>query len=226
MMKRVLSTLTGLLLALSLSVTALAGILWALGTSSTLMLPMMRHFAPSEATQLPDEEYPAMVEMITGYLAGDVKTFQHHSMIFDVMYLSFSEHEQQHMEDCRALFMLDRTVLIVAGLLSAALLVAAFQQRDRRVWRGCVIGFGSVIALVALVAAAAAIDFDRLFVLFHRLSFSNDLWLLNPQTDLLIRLMPIGFFMTYASILGAVWLLLMALMLTGALILHKRGKKA
>ena len=224
-MKRHLAILTGLLLALSLSVTALSGILWVLGTSDAIMLPMMRHFAPSEATGLPDAEYPAMVEMITGYLAGDVDYFQHWYMIYDVMY-GFGEVERAHMADCRALFMLDRTVLIVAGVLSLALLIAAILRKDRRVWKGAAIGFGAVMALVAAIAVAAMIDFDRLFILFHQLSFSNDLWLLDPQTDLLIRLMPTDFFMAYAGILGAGWLLFIALMLLLSVILTKRGKKA
>ena len=36
------------------------------------------------------------------------------------------------------------------------------------------------------------------FVLLHKLLFTNDLWLLNPQTDLLIALMPEGMFMHLA----------------------------
>lgn len=224
-MKRHLSILTGLLLALSLSVTALAGILWVLGTSDEIMLPMMRHFAPSEQTGLSDAEYPAMVEMITGYLAGEVDHFQHWYMVYDVMH-GFGDTEQAHMADCRALFMLDRTVLIVAGALSLVLLIAAILRQNRRVWKGAAIGFGAIMALVAVIAAAAMIDFDALFILFHKLSFSNDLWLLNPQTDLLIRLMPTDFFIGYAEILGASWLLFMALMLILSVILTKRGKKA
>lgn len=225
MMKRFLSTAAGLMLALSLSVTALAGVLWVLGTSETVMLPMMRHYAPSESTQLPDEEYPGMVHMITGYLAGDVEDFQYHYFIFDVMYPAFQPHEQQHMEDCRALFRLDRKVLYAGAILSAVLAATAVLRENRRVWRWTTIGLAAIEVAVVLVALAAVVDFDRLFILFHRLSFSNDLWLLDPRTDLLIRLMPTRFFMTYAAILGVSWLALITLMQLGALILYKRGKQ-
>ena len=61
------------------------------------------------------------------------------------------------------------------------------------------------LVCTALVVWGAA-DFEGLFVLFHRLSFDNGLWLLNPQTDLLIRLMPTSFFVSYAAILGGTWL--------------------
>ena len=224
MMKRTLIWAAGLLMALSLSVTALAGILWVLGTSETLMLPMMRQYAPSEDTGLPEAEYPEMVHMITRYLAGEVNEFQHRYLAEGELIEAFQPHEQQHMADCRALFRLDRKVLYAGAMLSAALVILAF--RERRIWRNSVIGFGVVVAVVAVVAILAAIDFGSLFVLFHRLSFANDLWLLNPRTDLLIRLMPIGFFTTYAAILGVSWLMLIALMLAGAVILYKRGAKA
>ena len=225
MMKKHLSILTGLLLALSLSVTALSGILWVLGTSDGIMLPMMRRFAPSEATGIPDMEYPFIVRNITGYMSGKQSYFSSQYAIYDVRY-PYSDREMAHMDDCRALFQLDKTVLIVAGVLSAALLAAVIWRKDKRGWKGASIGFGAVMALVALIAVAAMIDFDRLFILFHKLSFSNDLWQLNPQTDIIIRLMPTDFFIGYAEILGASWLLLMALMLILSVILTKRGKKA
>lgn len=214
----------GLLMALSLSVTALAGILWVLGTSETLMLPMMRHYAPSEATGLPDAQYPEMAHMITRYLAGETNEFQHRFIADGEPVEAFQPHEQQHMADCRALFKLDRKVLYAGAMLSVALFAVALGQRN--LLKGCAVGLGAVIAVVVVIAVMAAIDFDSLFILFHRLSFANDLWLLNPRTDLLIRLMPIGFFTTYAAILGVSWLALNVLMLAGAVILYKRGAKA
>ena len=36
--------------------------------------------------------------------------------------------------------------------------------------------------------------FSALFSQFHFLSFSNDLWMLDPRTDRLIQLFPLGFF--------------------------------
>ena len=61
--------------------------------------------------------------------------------------------------------------------------------------------------MVTVIVVLAAIDFNSLFILFHKVAFTNDLWLLNPQTDLLIRLMPIEFFISYAAIIGGLWLL-------------------
>ena len=48
--------------------------------------------------------------------------------------------------------------------------------------------------VVLIFGIWAAVNFNGLFVTFHKVAFRNDGWLLNPKTDLLIRLMPISFF--------------------------------
>jgi integral membrane protein (TIGR01906 family) len=35
--------------------------------------------------------------------------------------------------------------------------------------------------------------FDDVFLIFHQVSFSNDLWILDPKTDYLIMLFPLRF---------------------------------
>ena len=70
-----------------------------------------------------------------------------------------------------------------------------------------------MLAFVAILTLLAAMDFDRLFILFHQIAFTNNLWLLNPQTDLLIRLMPTQLFIDYAQIIGIVWAALMGILL-------------
>ena len=42
-------------------------------------------------------------------------------------------------------------------------------------------------------------NFDGLFITFHKIAFTNDLWLLNPNTDVLMALMPLPFFIWYAG---------------------------
>jgi len=51
-----------------------------------------------------------------------------------------------------------------------------------------------VIAAAAVIAVAAAIDFNRCFVIFHKLFFDNDLWLLDPEKDMIINILVEPFF--------------------------------
>lgn len=222
-----LKQLLAALLALTLAIGWLAGVIGVLGTTPSIMLALMQRHAPSESTYLPAAEYPAMAEMITGYLGGRVETFQHAFTMDGTGYLAFRSHEQQHMADCRALFALARRVGWTAAglsvLLGAALLL--MRRRPGSARRGFLAGLLGLMGLLAALAVWAAVDFDGAFVLFHRLSFTNELWLLQPERDLLIRLMPTSFFMHYAALLGLLWLAGMLCMLLPALMRRKGHRK-
>ena len=62
-------------------------------------------------------------------------------------------------------------------------------------------GFSHSALFLLLFASALAVwgivNFDGLFVTFHKVAFTNDLWLLNPNTDVLLALMPLPFFTWY-----------------------------
>ncbi len=227
-LRKLLAALCGILLSLASALALLAFLLDGLGGSAPLMRSLMQRHAPPEATGLPAEHYPAMVEMITDYLSGREQAFQFSFADCDgVSRQCFRDYEQQHMADVKALFDLCRTVLLASVLAVVALGGGAYALRDRRrqIARGFLLGTLGVLAAVLMLAVWGALDFDGLFVLFHRLSFSNDLWQLNPQTDLLIRLMPLNFFIHYAALLGGTWLGALLLLALAARHLSKRWKR-
>ena len=222
-----LARAAGLLLAIALATLMLASLIDGLGTSPALMLSIMRRVAPAETTGLPEAEYPGMARMITAYLAGATDTFQYSGTDADgVTYLAFRENEQQHMADCRALFTLDRAVMAASTLLLIPLGWAAWALRPARAWTAAGFLDGCAAALLTIMGLTVwgIADFSSLFVLFHRLSFDNGLWLLNPQTDLLIRLMPMPLFISYGAILGGTWLGALLVMGGGAWYLKRRWK--
>ena len=207
-MRSVISRIAGFVLALALALLMLALIIDALGASAPLMQQLMEQFAPPAATGLPAEEYPGMAQMITRYLAGAHDTFQYTWTNSEgVTYLAFRDYEQQHMADCFQLFVLCRKVALCAAAVVAVCLLAVWKLLDRRkAARGFLCGGIMTVAAVLALVVWGTVDFDALFILFHHLSFDNGLWLLNPATDLLIRLMPTSFFVTYAAMLGVGWL--------------------
>jgi integral membrane protein (TIGR01906 family) len=84
------------------------------------------------------------------------------------------------------------------GFIGAFLLVGAFFYRRR--WLRMVArfaGWGGLATLGLVVAAGigVVIGFDRLFLAFHLISFSNDLWQLDPGRDMLLIMFPQGFFL-------------------------------
>ena len=111
---------------------------------------------------------------------------------------AFNAREIQHMEDCARLFDLLRTVrwVVLVALIFLWVIQIVMGRRTKDggflVW----MWIGSLILIVplAIFGVWAVIDFNSAFNFFHRLLFTNDLWLLNPETDLLIRICPSSMF--------------------------------
>jgi integral membrane protein (TIGR01906 family) len=57
------------------------------------------------------------------------------------------------------------------------------------------LGGGVTLGLAALIGFGGLVAFNRLFLAFHQVSFSNDFWLLDPRKDFLIMMFPEGFFL-------------------------------
>lgn len=203
-MKKIMSVFA----AVSLSLSLLALVIDCAALSEGLMLRLMRRCAPPSATHLPGAEYEPVVRMIVSYLKGDRPDFQHFFTVDGTEYIAFNAKEQQHMADVRGLFRLcDARLWGLIAAVTAAVLAGMRLFREERLLRVFRRTLLSVLAAVGVLAALACADFDGVFILFHRVAFTNDLWLLDPRTDLLIRLMPTGFFVRYAALIGGGWLL-------------------
>jgi len=109
----------------------------------------------------------------------------------------FNQKETIHLEDVRELIFGITTVRLIAGAYSVLFLVgAAMTARARalaRVGRWLLVGCLATFVLVAIAGVFSVLDFNTLFLQFHLLSFRNDYWLLDPRTDMLIRMFPFGF---------------------------------
>ena len=197
-----LSLMSGIVTGVAVLVCVLALAIETMGCSAGVMKALMLRDSPPEYSGLPEEEYSEMCTMITGYLSGAQKEFGYE---LEGQQL-FQAHEIAHMTDVLDLFVLDRTVVVVTAAVSAAGILSGLALKKRRVWlRGTLIGFGCLISFVLVLAVWGMADFPSLFVSFHRLFFRNQLWMLNPRTDLLIRLMPTVFFVHYGLVIAGTW---------------------
>jgi integral membrane protein (TIGR01906 family) len=110
----------------------------------------------------------------------------------------YNSREVIHMRDVKGLVRgVFRTQVIAGAYLMTFLVIGLIALRRRfllRLARAAAMGGGLTLALVALVGLGALVGFDRLFLAFHLVSFSNDFWQLDPRTDYLIAMFPEGFF--------------------------------
>ena len=107
------------------------------------------------------------------------------------------EKEQQHMIDVRNLTQgaagMSKTYMSIAVALAV---VAAWTgaKLSKRI-KPCLIGgLAAVTVIMVLVQnvinQVAGGGFENLFVQMHEALFTNDLWLMDPNTDVIIRMMP------------------------------------
>ena len=66
-------------------------------------------------------------------------------------------------------------------------------------------GTGLFFAMICVLGLVISTDFTKYFVIFHHIFFNNDLWLLDPATDLLINIVPEPFFVDTASYIALVF---------------------
>jgi integral membrane protein (TIGR01906 family) len=81
-------------------------------------------------------------------------------------------------------------------LLAVASGVLAFRKESVGPIQTMIIaGVGATLLFALIVGGLSLVDFESLFIQFHMLSFSNDLWQLDPQTDYLLILYPEPFWL-------------------------------
>ena len=224
-LKSLLSRLSGFLLVWAVILFALAAAVYGTAGDGDLLAREMRRHAPPETTGLPETEYTGVGRMTAGYLTGREETFQYvFSDAEGRRFVCFQPHEAAHMADCRGLIGLAGRLRWITGTAALLLTAAGIFLRRRGPFAGGILaGLCGAAAVFTGITVWALADFDGLFVTFHRLAFTNDGWLLDPRTDLLIRLMPVNFFITLGTrILG--WVLITGPVLLGTAKLFQNGK--
>jgi len=107
----------------------------------------------------------------------------------------FNQREVAHLRDVKGLIWLDYRLLLAT--LVYALGYAGVCLLWRKDWRrlawGVVGGSGITLALMLALGLGMLLNFDQLFLQFHLISFTNELWQLDPAKDYLIMLFPQGF---------------------------------
>lgn len=139
----------------------------------------------------------------------------------------FNDREKAHMVDVKNLFIgglwLRRIAILVLGV-AVVVLVITKADWKRMLPKSFLIGMGSFIGVTMAAGLLFMSDFNKYFTIFHEIFFTNDLWLLDPDTDLLICMLPEGFFLDMVIRIGSIFLSLMVLLLIIS-VLSLRWKK-
>ena len=131
----------------------------------------------------------------------------------------FNERDRMHMSDVRNLFLGGIKVGIVC--LAVAVIVLGIIGKREKDWRRLLFRSYTIALVVwvligVLLGIAFSIDFTMCFTIFHKIFFTNDLWLFDPATDYMIRMLPEGFFLdmviriseVFGAVLAVIWIVL------------------
>jgi len=108
----------------------------------------------------------------------------------------FNDMEIEHMKDVKELFRKGYILKYLSLIISIIALFFSIKNKkwliEEGVFKGIFIWWG----LMALLFLFTLFDFNKYFTYFHLIFFDNDLWLLDPNTDLLIQMLPEEFFIS------------------------------
>lgn len=118
----------------------------------------------------------------------------------------FNQREIVHMADVRDLFRLtfrihEFALVYVVGYV-AAIYLWSRERSMRRLAREAVTAGIATVGVLGVAAIGVMLGFDRLFEQFHLISFSNDFWQLDPRTDRLVQMFPMGFWFDVTLAVG------------------------
>jgi len=137
--------------------------------------------------------------------------------------LFFNDKELRHMADVVSLAKIAHGIDIggLVVLLLSIMLGVNFRAmgEERRYAKVFFCGILFFLGFIGAIMLWAAVNFDSAFTFMHHVFFRNDLWLLNPETDMLIRIMPLQFFIE----MGMVILRRLMRFVAGGVVLYALG---
>ncbi|PKB64004.1 MAG: hypothetical protein BZY80_04430 [SAR202 cluster bacterium Io17-Chloro-G2] len=120
----------------------------------------------------------------------------------------FNPREIHHMGDVKRRIWGVYAVGGITGVYLFALTVAGLVWRPRMCapWLARFYLRGGILTLALILAVGlfSVVNFDTLFLKFHQITFTNDLWMGNPNTDYLLKMFPQGFWFDSTALVASI----------------------
>lgn len=136
------------------------------------------------------ENYDALIEYNSVFYRGNL----------EFPTLSMSEAGEIHFEEVKEIFVFFQAVLFPVTLLLSLFFVWNLRKEKPLYLKWA---SGLMVGIPAVLGLLIAVNWDRFFVLFHKIMFDNDYWIFDPDTDPIIDLLPDAYFMHCAIMILA-----------------------
>ena len=161
-----------------------------------------------------------VIDILVDYMEGKSDTLKLNRNVlgFD----KFSSRETLHMIDVRNIYIIFRTLRDISCILYIISLVLYKRKtNNNKIFKYSIISF--IIANVIFLGSSLMIlfNFDEFWFEFHKIAFTNDLWLLNPSNDLMINVCSNEMFKTLIINSFIVYIIISVIYLMGVFIYKK-----
>ncbi|MDW7662540.1 MAG: TIGR01906 family membrane protein [Bacillota bacterium] len=169
----------------------------------------------TEVTKIEEASLKSITLNMVDYLKSDRDNLDMLSSIDGRMQEVFGEREKKHMQDVKELFNIGIVIRNLCVIMSLASLIYLLVKKKhdvifKAIFKSSIVSLG----MISVVLVFVKIDFFKYFTYFHEIFFTNDLWLLDPKTDVLIQMLPLNFFISISTSI-VMWFSAIILFTTG-----------
>ncbi|MEE1087180.1 MAG: TIGR01906 family membrane protein [Schaedlerella sp.] len=179
------------------------------------------------------EDIMYVTEEMMAYLRGERETLSVVTMVDGREQDFFNGQDRFHMWEVQKLFTGGLTLRrgAVSILINCLLIMALSLEKERKnivqnlkviMCRSYQIVMGILAVAVGLTGIAVMRDFDKVFTLFHKIFFDNDLWIFDPAEDYMIRMLPQGLFYDFVIRIGGLFIGMLVGVLIISIYLNKK----
>lgn len=160
-------------------------------------------YGVTEETGMSIEDLSLSGRALFDYFTGKTATPQVTVPILGQERPLYNATELTHLYDVRSLFQAGFTLeqALAAEVLGITLYLMKSGQK-RALSRALFTAAGVTVGILVALAIPAKMNFAGWWTNFHLLAFTNDLWLLDPNTDWLIKMFPEEFFLSAVERVG------------------------
>lgn len=150
----------------------------------------------TEKINISEDDLMKATEVLLGYIQDKNDSIDVDVNIGDRTEKMFNQREIDHMVDVKNLYLTVRNISFTALLVFALSLfiILGDELSFMRIYDSARKIYTLLSGITCCLVLYACADFNSFWTNFHKVFFRNDLWLLNPQTDRMILMVPSGFF--------------------------------
>ncbi len=226
---KIFNRIVGVLLGIAVVLTTLFTICQTVLYADNDFLPKRfeRYAVMNNIPPIKKEDLDRVGVHLMRYLIGKERDLQIEVEIDGKISPFFNEQDIFHMGEVRDIFiglLRLRNVLFLMISAILVLLFTAFKHHMNAVFKTAYRSIFILFFIQMIVGLLSWTDFDRAFILFHKIVFNNDKWLFDPETDLMINILPQELFFESAVLIIILYLVSMLIEIFVFYLLSKAKK--